>query len=195
MASPPSLPLTAPLESTCEWAWCLSDSPGLGCAASFGRPDDACRAGNAPFLPAGHAAASPGASALQAPLATAQCAVLGGSGVAREGGECPFLHGDISGAISTTSMGSGSAFVLLPHMPYFPRTLLCTALLLAAPVWTYALVSKLRPGGPRLLAALPALVALLIAPLLFDPHTELLTLMSVAFLSQRLPLTKVGASG
>jgi hypothetical protein len=84
-------------------------------------------------------------------------------------------------------------FFLLSNWPYLARLVLAHALLVASAAWTWGVALRYRPGWGRTFSALPALVALALAPLLFNPATELLVLAAVAYLSERLPATKVRA--
>jgi hypothetical protein len=82
-------------------------------------------------------------------------------------------------------------FFLQSSWPFLARLSIANVLLIASAAWTWAVVLRYRPGLGRTISALPALIALAVAPLLFDPATELLVLAAVAYLSERLPATKV----
>lgn len=64
-------------------------------------------------------------------------------------------------------------------------------LLVASCIWVRGFVVRYPPGARRLIAALPAILALYLAPLIFDPQQEMFSLMSAAYLSARMPATKV----
>ncbi|KAG2433898.1 hypothetical protein HXX76_008251 [Chlamydomonas incerta] len=55
-------------------------------------------------------------------------------------------------------------------------------------------LSQSRAGWPRFVPALPALAALAVAALLFDPYTEPLSAMTCAFMTLRMPATKLLAA-
>ncbi|GLC56987.1 hypothetical protein PLESTB_001170700 [Pleodorina starrii] len=89
---------------------------------------------------------------------------------------------------------SATAFMLLPSLDWRWRLQLCVLLLWLCTIWTHQVVLPRRPGWHRLLAAMPAVVALITAPFLFHPYTDPILSMSITFMSVRMPLTKLLAA-
>lgn len=65
------------------------------------------------------------------------------------------------------------------------------SILLGSSLWVRLSVVRCSPGMPRLVAALPVILLLYLAPLLFDPVREIFTVITAAYLSARMPATKV----
>ncbi|KAG2486520.1 hypothetical protein HYH03_014822 [Edaphochlamys debaryana] len=84
--------------------------------------------------------------------------------------------------------------MLLPHWDWHWRLRVCLTVLFLSTVWAHRVVLPRTPGLPRLLAAAPALLALTLAPLFFNPVLEPISVMTVTFMSVRMPLTKLLAA-
>lgn len=78
----------------------------------------------------------------------------------------------------------------LLQLSCFSRTLLAWMLMWSAAACTW-LARSARPGYPRLIATMPALLAMHCCPLLFDFRQEPLAAMSAAFICVRLTSGKV----
>ncbi|GLI61294.1 hypothetical protein VaNZ11_003648, partial [Volvox africanus] len=87
-----------------------------------------------------------------------------------------------------------SPFMLLTDISWLWRLQICIILLWLCTLWTHQMVLPLRPGWRRLVAAVPAVTALIAAPFLFHPFNEPILSMTTAFMSVRMPVTKLLAA-
>mgnify|MGYP001807553295 CR=1 FL=1 len=116
-----------------------------------------------------------------------------------------FLRSDTASSASTLSASTlstappgcpvaGAPLVLLRDWSWGCRVWLVCLLIWFTAQWTHRLVLPARVGWPRLAASLPALAALAVAALVFDPYSEPLSTMTTAFMTLRMPATKLLAA-
>ncbi|GIM00209.1 hypothetical protein Vretimale_5369, partial [Volvox reticuliferus] len=87
-----------------------------------------------------------------------------------------------------------SPFMLLTNINWLWRLQICVLLLWLCTIWTHQMVLPRSPGWRRLVAAAPAIAALIAAPFFFHPFYEPILSMTTAFMSVRMPVTKLLAA-
>ena len=100
-------------------------------------------------------------------------------------------EGAVDAGSATALPAWASAKPLLASWSWAARLRTAIAVLALCCVWARYMVAPAAPGRARLLRAVPCLALLFAAPLLFSPATELFSVLAVAYLSERMPATKV----